>query len=73
MVEQVDRLEAQDERRIAVLLEDDGRRQRRLEAVRRAVADDAAEAAQRLAAGLGVVGQGVELALHLRAASAADR
>ena len=49
VIELVDRLEAEDERRIAVLLEDDGREERRLEAVRAAVADDAAEAAQRRA------------------------
>jgi hypothetical protein len=34
VIELVDRLEAEDERRVAVLLEDDGREQRRLETVR---------------------------------------
>ena len=64
MVEQVDRLEAEDERRIAVLLEDDGRRERRLEAMRGARPHDAAEAAERFAALLVVVGQRVQPALH---------
>ena len=71
VVEQIDRLEAEDERRIAVLLEDDGRRERRLETVRRARAHDATEAAQRLTAGLGVVRQGVEPRLHRVPACAA--
>ena len=65
VIELVDRLEAEDERRVAVLLEDDRREQRRLEAMRAAVADDAAKAAQRRApAGLVVVGQAVEVALN---------
>ena len=75
VVELVDRLEAQDERRIAVLFEHDGREQRGLEAVRAAMADDAAKASQRGAAGrrLRVVGQAVEEPLDRRAASAAER
>ena len=65
VIELVDRLEAEDQRRIAVLLEHDRREERRLEAVRAAVADDAAEAAQRRAAArLVVVGQAVQIALH---------
>ena len=52
VIEQVDRLEAQHERRIAMLLEDHGRRQRGFEAMRRSGPDDAAKAAQRLAARL---------------------
>ena len=67
VVEQVDRLEAEDQRRIAVLLEDDGRRERRFEAVRGAGADDAAERSQRLAALLGVVRQRVQPAPARRA------
>ena len=66
VIEQVDRLEAEDERRIAVLLEDHRRRQRRLEAVRGAGANDAAEASQRLAALFGVVRQRIEPPLHGR-------
>ena len=53
MIELVDRFEADDERRIPVLLEDRGGEQRRLEAVRRAMPDDAAKAAQRGAPGGG--------------------
>ena len=64
VVEMVDRLEAQEQRRVAVRLEDDGGEQRRLEAMRAPFADDAAEAAQRrAAAGFLVVGQRVEVAL----------
>jgi hypothetical protein len=37
VIEQIDRLEAENERRIAVLFEDDRGRDRRFEAVRRAV------------------------------------
>ena len=44
VIELVDRFEAEDERGIAVLFERHGREQRRLETVRAAVADDAAEA-----------------------------
>ena len=63
VIEQVDRLEAQDERRIPVLLEDDRRRQRRFQAMRGAGPDHAAERAQRLAALLVVVGKRVQPAL----------
>ena len=49
VIEQVDRLEAEDERRVAVLLEDHRRRQRRLEAVRGASLHHAAKAAERFA------------------------
>jgi len=47
-----------------MLLEDDRRKQRRLEAVRGSRADDATETAQGLAANLGVVGQGIEPGLN---------
>ena len=64
MIELVDRLEAEDERRVAVLLEHDRGEQRRLEAMRAAVADDAAKAAQRGASvRLVVVGQAIQIAL----------
>ena len=56
MVEPVDRFEAEQQRRVAVVLEDRGRGERRFEAVDDAVAHDAAKAAQRLAALLEVVG-----------------
>ena len=64
MVEQVDRLEAEHERRIAVLFEDDGCRERRLETMGGACPDDPAEAAERFTAALGVVGQRVQPVLH---------
>jgi hypothetical protein len=65
VVQLVDRLEAEDERRIAVRLEDDGGEECRLETVGASLADDAAEAAQRgAAAGLLVVGQLVQVALN---------
>ncbi len=65
VVELVDRFEADDERRVPVLFEHRRRKQRRLEAMRRPMSDDAAEAAQRRAAGwrLRVVGKRVEVAL----------
>ena len=74
MIEMIDRLEAEHERRVAVLLEHDGREQRRLEAMRDAVADDAAKAAERgAAAGLLVVGKAIEILLHRqRCAEARD-
>src|SRR6185436_780374 len=46
MIELVDRFEAEEQRRIAVRLEDDRGEQRGLEAMRAPLADDAAEAAQ---------------------------
>ena len=65
VIERIDRLKAQDERRIAVLFERDSREQRGLEAVGAAVANDAAEAAQRRASpGLVVVGKPVEVPLE---------
>jgi hypothetical protein len=66
VVELVDRLEAEDQRRIAVLLEHDGGEEGGLEAMRGAVADDAAEAAQGRAAGrrLGVIRQAVQIVLN---------
>jgi hypothetical protein len=66
VIELVDRLEAHHERRVAALLENGCRRQRRFHAVRHAVPDDAAEAALRGAALFGVVGQGVQPRLHRR-------
>src|SRR5215813_11399997 len=65
MIELVDRLEAQDERRPAVLLEDDRRGERRLEAVSHAVSYHLSEAAQRRASGrrLVVVRERVEIPL----------
>ncbi len=66
VVEVIDRLEAEDERRVSVLFEDDGGRERRLEAVRGPVANDSSEAAKRRAPGrrLSVVSERVEIALH---------
>src|SRR5262249_37584925 len=46
VIELVDRFEAEDERRIAVLLEHDGGEERRFETMRAAVPADAAEAAE---------------------------
>jgi hypothetical protein len=66
VVEQIDRLEAEDQRRIAVLLEDDGGGDRRLQTVRHSGAHDAAKAAQRLAALLDVVRQFVQPVLNGR-------
>ena len=64
VVEIVDRFEAQNERRVAVLLQNNGGKECRLEAVRGALTDDAAEAAQRRAAvRLLVVWQSIEEAL----------
>ena len=67
MVEFVDGFEAHYERRVAVLLQDDGGGQRRLQAMRGVMPDDAAKASQRGAARrrLGVVGQCVQPALHV--------
>ena len=47
-----------------MLLHDDRRKQRRLEAVRGSGADDATKTAQGLAANLGVVRQGIEPGLN---------
>ena len=55
VIELVDRFEAEHERRPAVLLEDHRGGQRRFQAVRGVVPDDAAEAAQRRAPGGGSV------------------
>ena len=67
MIELVDRFEADDKRRIAVLFEYGRRKQRRFEAMRGVMADDAAKTAQRGASGrrLGVVGKRVQLPLHV--------
>ena len=66
MIEFVDRFKAEHERRISVLLEDDGGEERRLETMRAAVADDAAEASQRRARWrrFSVVREPIEVALH---------
>ena len=67
MIELVDRLEAENERRIAVLFEDDGGKERGFEAVRAAVPHHAAKAAERRAFRLRfrVVGQPIQIALHV--------
>jgi hypothetical protein len=54
VIEQVDRLEAQHERRITMLLQDTAADSAAFQAVRRSGADDAAKAAQRFAANFGV-------------------
>ena len=65
MIELVDRLEAEDERRIAVLFEHDRREQRGFETMRAAAAERRREAAQRRAAvRLLVVGKRVEIPLN---------
>jgi hypothetical protein len=67
VIEVVDRLEAQNQRRKTVLLEDDGGEERRLEAMRAAVPDDSAEAPQGCATvRLLVVRQPVEIALNIQ-------
>jgi len=67
VIEMVDRLEAQDERRIAVVLEDDGGKERGLEAVRAAVFENAAETSQRRpSVRLVVVRELVQIPLDLR-------
>src|SRR5262245_7354127 len=64
VIEVIDRFEAQDERGIAVLLEDDRGKERSLEAMSAAVAYDAAETAQRgTSVRLLVVRQPIEIAL----------
>src|SRR5258708_24180716 len=65
VVQFVDRFEAQDERRVAVLLERRCREQRGFQAMRTAFADDTAEGAQRGgAAGLLVVRKIVQITLY---------
>ena len=66
MIQFVDRFEADDERRVAMLLEHSRRKKRSLETMRRAMADDAAKTAQRCAAGrrLGVVRKRVQVLLN---------
>ena len=64
MVEAVDQLEGEQQRRVAVVLEHAGREQRGFEAVRRAMPHHLPEAPQRVAALFRVVGQPVEIALH---------
>ena len=65
MIELVDRLEAEDERREAVLFEDDRGEERGFVTMRAAVAHNPAEAAQRRASsGLLVVRELVKVPLH---------
>ena len=65
MIQIVDRLEAQDERRITVPFHHDRGEERRLEAVRRSFADDAAEAAKGGASvRFLVIRKMIEVALH---------
>ena len=65
MIQIVDRLEAQDERRVAVLFHHDRGEERRLEAVRRSFADDTAEAAKGGASvRFLVIRKMIEVALH---------
>jgi hypothetical protein len=64
VIKQIDRLEAQNQGRVAVLLEDDGGRERGFEAVRGAGAHHAAERPQSLATCFLVVRQVVQPALH---------
>jgi hypothetical protein len=65
VVELVDRLEAEDERWVPVLLEHDRGEKRRLEAVRASLPDDAAKTAQRGTRrwGLGVVREAIQESL----------
>ena len=64
MIEQIDRLEAEDQRRIPMLLENHSGRQGGFQAVRRAGAHDPAERPQRLALLLLVVREIVQPVLH---------
>ena len=66
MIQFVDGFEADDERRVSVLLEHGRRKERSLETMCRVMADDAAETAQRRAAGrrLGVVRKRVQVLLN---------
>src|SRR5688500_16365122 len=76
VVELIDRLEAQNERWITMLLESHRRKQGGLQAMRATLGYDAAEAAQRRAGGrrFGVVRKSVEVALHgQRRAEPADQ
>ena len=67
VIQLVDRLEAENERRIRMLLEDDGREQGGFETVRASVAHYAAEAAERgsFRGRLRVVRQPVQVPLHV--------
>src|SRR6476659_9819018 len=67
MIELVDRLERHDERRPSMVLENHGGRERRFEAMRVVMLDDASKGALRRAGGrrLGVVWKGVQEPLHL--------
>ena len=60
MIEQIDRLEAENQRRVAMLLEDHSRRECGLEAMRHPRPDHTTKAAERLTACLDVVRQVVE-------------
>jgi len=67
VIEQVDRLEAQEAGRVAALFEDDRRSDRGFEAVGGAMTHHSTETSQRLTLGrsLGVVGERVEVALNV--------
>ena len=64
MIEEIDRLETEDEWREAVLLQNHRRRKCGFKAVCGAGADDTAKTAQRFTAGLGVIGKIVQPLLH---------
>src|SRR5262245_1779004 len=68
VVEEIERLEAHDQRRIAVLLQQASGKQRGFETMGGMAPHDLTEAAQRARAGrrLGVVGEPVQVILHLR-------
>ena len=73
VIQLIDRFEAQDRCRVAMLLEDDGGKERRLEAVGAVVRDDAAERAERRTHRLVVVRHRVQVRLHtLRRIQARD-
>ena len=75
VIQLVDRLEAEHERRKAVLLQDDRGEERRLEAVRAPVPHDAAKAAKRGSSGrwFGVVGKAIQISLDVERVCVAAR
>src|SRR5262249_9614491 len=66
MIELIDRLEAQDEGRMLVLFQDDGREERRFQTVRAPVGDDASKGSERgpVRRRLGVVGKVIQVPLN---------
>ncbi len=64
MVQQIDGFEIQHQRRIPVLLEDDGRSKGGFKAMCGSRPDNASKASERFAAALIVVRQGIEPPLH---------